>query len=285
MTRLQKKCLIAAAGAHLLVVVVVLCSGFIVSRPKADETQLLTVIPSNAIDKLLSSGEQNAPPPQPAPPVKPVDPTPPTPPAPEPPKPVVTPPPRPAVEPLPQPTPPQENPEIEIPQPKPPKRQIQVDLNPVVRDPRQAADDSAAVAAKAERIAREQARQRERAFQKALNTISRNASSAVEVSLPGNSSASYANYGAIVVSTYHNAWVSPDSMTSDTAMVGFSVTIARDGTVISAHIVSASGESNVDNAVRRMLERVNFIHEFPADSTDQERTYHIDFNATRTNLQ
>ena len=50
MTRLQKKCLIAAAGTHLLVVVVVLCSGFITSKPKVDDTQVLDVIPANVIE-------------------------------------------------------------------------------------------------------------------------------------------------------------------------------------------------------------------------------------------
>ena len=43
MTRLPKKCLIAAAGTHLLVVVTIFCSGFIRPTPKPDDTTLLTV--------------------------------------------------------------------------------------------------------------------------------------------------------------------------------------------------------------------------------------------------
>jgi TonB family protein len=71
-------------------------------------------------------------------------------------------------------------------------------------------------------------------------------------------------------------------MASATAVVTFSVTIARDGHVISSNVVAPSGDAAVDNAVQRMLEHVSFIGAFPDDSKDQQRTYNIDFNATRT---
>ena len=74
MTRLQKKCLIAAAGTHLLVVVVVLCSGFIASKPKQDDTQVLDVIPANLIDAAFNSGVKNPPTPPPTPITKPPEP-------------------------------------------------------------------------------------------------------------------------------------------------------------------------------------------------------------------
>ena len=71
MNRLQKKCLIAAAGTHLLVVVTVLCSGFITSKPKPDDSQVLDVIPANLIDAAFNSGVKGAQPPPPTPMVKP----------------------------------------------------------------------------------------------------------------------------------------------------------------------------------------------------------------------
>src|ERR1700693_1803273 len=88
MTRLQKKCLIAVAGTHLLVIVAVLCSGFIRPTPTPDTSQILDVIPANLVDAALNSGAKRAPTPPPAPMA------PPTPPAPAP-TPVVQPPPPP----------------------------------------------------------------------------------------------------------------------------------------------------------------------------------------------
>ena len=88
MNRLQKKCVIGTAGVHLLLLVILFVGpAFFYSRPKADDMQVLDVIPANLIDAAFNSGVANATPPPPAP-VAPPQP-PPTPPAP---KPVVTPP-------------------------------------------------------------------------------------------------------------------------------------------------------------------------------------------------
>ena len=98
MNRLQKKCAIATAGIHLLLLtILVVGPAFFSPQPKATDTQVLDVIPANLIDAALNSGIRGATPPAPAPvvvpPPQPVPPTPvvqpaPTPPAP---KPVVTP--------------------------------------------------------------------------------------------------------------------------------------------------------------------------------------------------
>ena len=100
MNRLQKKCVIATAGIHLLLLLIlVFGSAFFSPRPKPDDTQLLDVIPANLIDAAFSSGVRNATPPAPAPvvvpPSQPAPPTPAVQPAPTPPAPkaVVTPPP------------------------------------------------------------------------------------------------------------------------------------------------------------------------------------------------
>ena len=100
MNRLQKKCVIATAGFHLLLLLIlVFGSAFFSPRPKPDDTQLLDVIPANLIDAAFNSGVRNATPPAPAPVVTPPPlPAPPTPavqraPPPPAPKPVVTPPP------------------------------------------------------------------------------------------------------------------------------------------------------------------------------------------------
>src|ERR1019366_8843807 len=84
MNRLQKKCVIGTAGVHLLLgVILVVGPAFFYSKPKADDLQVLDVIPANLIDAAFNSGVANAAPPPPAPV---------TPPPPPPPTPVVTPP-------------------------------------------------------------------------------------------------------------------------------------------------------------------------------------------------
>ena len=100
MNRLQKKCVIATAGIHLLLLtILVFGPAFFNPQPKPDDTQLLDVIPANLVDVALNSGVRNATPPAPAPvvtpPPQPAPPTPAVQPAPQPPapKPVVPPPP------------------------------------------------------------------------------------------------------------------------------------------------------------------------------------------------
>ena len=104
------------------------------------------------------------------------------------------------------------------------------------------------------------------------------------IDLPGNSSAAYASYGSVVTSVYHQKWITlePTGMEKENAVVTFKVTIASDGTVISARIITPSGDTNVDRGVQRMLDGVPFIAPFPEGATEKERTYTIDFNAIRT---
>ena len=285
MTRLQKKCLIAAAGAHLLVVVVLLCSGFIRSKPQTDDTQILTVIPDTTFFDAPNSGVKNAQTPPPTPITKPPEPTPPTP---EPPKPEVK-----VIEPVkpvepvkvPDPIKPEEvklpeKPDAEIPKPKPPKKphEITVDLKKVTRDNQQAQKDAAEAEAKAEKATRDARRKAAEAFKIAAHTISQKSSSATTVEMPGAGSVSYANYASVVKSIYERAWTPPDDTASDDANVKVSVTIANDGRVIESHIVDESGDGKVDGSIRRTLDRVTFIAPFPEGAKEKERTFKINFN-------
>ena len=279
MTRLQKKCLIAAAGTHLLVVVVVLCSGFITSKPKVDDTMVLVVIPANVIDAAFNSGVKNPPTPPPTSVVKPVDPPPPIP---DPPKPVVTPPePVKPVEPVkpPEDVKPVKDPEISIPPPKPPKKhEVKVDLKPIVRDNKQAQQEAAAAAAKAEREAQRKKDELLKTFRTAANSIKNNSSSATTVDMPGNGSVSYANYASVVKSIYERDWVAPDNADNDNANVKVSVTISRDGHVVTSRITNPSGDKRVDASVQRTLDRIDFIREFPDGAKEKEKTFIINFN-------
>ncbi|HEY5042977.1 MAG TPA: TonB family protein [Verrucomicrobiae bacterium] len=280
MTRLQKKCLIATAGTHLLAVVLVLCSGFVTSQPKPDDSQVLTVIPEKAIDELFKSGVKAAQPPPPEPVVKPLEqPTPLLPlPKPvvhsvEPPKPVepVKPPVKPQPEVVrPEPVKPADKPD----KPVKPTHEIIPDLKSVVRKAPNVPDTRAADAAR-EKLAREQ---HAKELQRIAQNLKNNFKPDMTIAMPGDSSAAYANYSAIVKSKYDTAWTPPDNAANDEANVKVSVTIGNDGRVISAHIIDKSGDASVDDSVQRTLDRVTFIAPFPDGATDKQRTYIINFN-------
>jgi TonB family protein len=270
MNRLQKKCLITVAGTHLLLVVALLCSGFITSKPQPDDSQVLDVIPANLIDAALTSGVRGAKPPPQISIAAPPEPQP----QPPQPQPIVKP-----VEPI---KPPEK---IQTEEPKPvehaeTKHEVKPDLKVVVHKP--TVDNSAAEAEKAAKEAEKAAKRardaRAKAFQNAARAIKENASSSTEVELKGDSTAAYANYATIVKSVYTQAWTPPDDAASDEANVKVSVTIANDGRVISAHVVEKSGDAGVDRSVQNTLDRVTDIAPFPDGATDKERTYIINFN-------
>ena len=258
MNRLQKKCFMATVGVHLLLVVILLVGpGFFAPKQKADNLPVLDVIPANLIDAAFNSGVRNAQPPPPAPVVTPPQPQP-TPPAP---KPVVTPP-----------TLAQTLEKIFKPEPvkltpnttQPPKIQINTQLvtRTVPKNP-PTADNS---------------RQNARAIKNALRNLKSNLTSGTTVDVPGNSTVAYANYADVVKSIYEQAWTLPADTASDDANTKVSVTIASDGTVLNARIITPSGDANVDASIQRTLERVTFIAPFPKDAVEKERTYIINFN-------
>jgi TonB family protein len=249
-------------------------SAFFSPRSKPDDTQLLDVIPANLIDAAFNSGVKGAtpppptptvvPPPQPAPPTPTVQPAPP-PPAP---KPVVTPPPtlidrvekyfKPEpVKPMPDLTP------VEKPAKSEPHK-IEPNLTPTIRT---APNNSVS-----------KPQPNSRAIDKVIANLKKNFSPGTTVDMPGDSTVAYANYASVVKSVYDRAWTLPDSIANDDENVKVTVTIASDGTVISARIIERAGDAPVDASVQRTLDRVKFVAPFPEGSTDKERTYTINFN-------
>ena len=287
MNRLQKKCLVATAGLHLfLVLVLVFGAAFFTSRSKPDDTPLINVIPANLVDAAVNSGTQASQPPPPAPVVvQPPTPPPPTPtppqPKPEPPQPVVKPEP---VQP-PEPVKPETlSPDALMPVQKPvkPAPKHEISLKPVIRKVTPVTDNHAAEEAKAEREAQKEAQRAQEARLNAIRTAARsikdNSSTATDVEMPGPGAEAYANYGSVVKSIYTQAWTPPEDTASDDANTRVSVTIARDGSVISARILNRSGDSRVDATVQRTLDRVRFIAPFPDGAKERERTFIINFN-------
>jgi len=292
MNPLQKKCVLATAGFHLLLLVILfLGPGFFHRQPPPDTFTTLKVIPASAVDVALNSGSTAATPAPvtPTPPTPVVTPPPeptPVPPTPEPAKPVVTP--EPAPQPEPQPAKPVE-PDVPdkpddtpdpMPAPKPVKHH-EISLKPVVRlVPKKhvhdtTEEDQAAADEKADRLA---THRRAEQIARLTGSLEHNLTSSTDVTVPVPGSQSYANYGQIVKSIYENAWNPPDSADSDDASPKVKVVISRDGSVISAHIITPSGDKALDESVQRTLDRVTFIRPFPDGATENERSYIINFN-------
>ena len=268
MNRLQKKCVLATAGFHLLLLVFFFVGpAFFWAREKPDDTPVLEMIPANLVDTATIGVLGAQPPPAPAVVVSHPQPQP-TPPVP---KPVVQ------ITPAPLPTPtftervekffkpapakpapaPVENP------PHTPKVNLTLTTRTVPKDkpaPAKPTPDNS------------------KAVNSAIRALRANLSSATEIAPVGNSSVAAANYAQVVKSIYEQAWTPPADTASDDANVKVRVTIASDGTVISAQILGPSGDTSVDTSVQNTLDRVQFIAPFPSGSADKERTYIINFN-------
>jgi len=267
MNRLQKKCALVTVGIHLLLVTILIVGpGFFAPKPKADDLQILDVIPANLIDAAFNSGVHDATPPPPTPIVTPPAPTPPAP------TPIVTPPPA-SVEP-PEPV----RPEVREPTPEPKpadKPKIQINTQLVTRN----APKNTTSANQQNDLQRQQ-QQRARAFQNAVRSLKNNFTSATKIDVPGAGSVSYASYDAVVKSVYERTMNTflPNEIANDNEITKVRVTIASDGTVTSSRIVSPSGDPVWDAAVQHTLDRVTYIAPFPEGATEKERTYPISFN-------
>lgn len=283
MNRLQKKCLIATAGTHLLLVVLLFCSGFIASKPKPDETQLLDVIPENVVEAAMNSGVRNPTPPPPLPPVT----TPPEPsaekqPLPDPPKPQ----PQPEKQPDPEPVKPEKLPDPDIKpvvKPKPPKYEVKPDMSVKVKNPTKVNTPKTPVKDTSEEDAKREEERQRKALAARINRLTTslkdNLSSSTKVSMPeGEGSVSFAGYASVVKSIYEARWQPPDDAANDEAVTKVSVTIARDGHVIESHIINPSGDARVDASVRRTLNNVDFIREFPDGAKEGQKIFIINFN-------
>jgi colicin import membrane protein len=276
MDRTQKKCLIASTGVHLLLaVILVVGPAFLSSKGQSDNLPVLDFIPVKTVDALVSGGgERDAKPPPSAP-------------APQPPAPQPLP--APAIEkPIVKESPKEE--EVKPLKPEPDS------LEPA-KEHKKLPDVSTALTTrtkdKAEKT-REEARDREQA--KALADARRRAaqeidqavdniasgisgSTALKLRGPGGGGLPYANFLQAVKSVYDRAWIAPDGAAEGDAVVTASVTIARDGTVISARITNASGNSAVDRSVQAALDRVRKAAPLPDDAKEDQRTVDIRFNA------
>jgi len=269
MNRLQKKCFFASTGFHLLLALILLVGpGFLSSRSKPENVSPIEFVVINPTDANIFGGGNPKgalppPPVQPAPiPVAEKTPTP---------------------EPLPKETakevtpPKEETPSLEPAKNSKPK--IVVNTIPVLRktDAEAAAKVRAAAEAKA---TAERNRRLAAAFNNAASNISENMSGSTTIELRGlgGGGVPYGNWLSALKKTYTDAWIVPDGVTDDSATVTATVTIARDGEVLSTSIIRGSGNSLVDHSVKATLDRVRNVLHLPDGVKEDQRTVTINFN-------
>ena len=281
MNRLQQKCLIGSSVFHLLLLGILLFgSAFLEPGDKSPPVQAFHVFDSTQVtDALTSGGNPNVTqplPPAPAPVAAPAPPQPVS--VPRPPTPQVThrdPTPLPP-EPLPRRTEQAEEP------PTPTQHHVVLDpseLKPVKRSDVKPskADDTSDARRKA--LA---ARKLEIALGIAANRIDKGTASHLptveEQAGPGGGGPVSMNYRDAVASIYTDAWSPPADLDDESATVVVSVTIDRDGNVMSGHIITPSGNAAMDQSIQNTLDKVTFVKPFPPGSTEQQRTFTIKFN-------
>jgi TonB family protein len=280
MNRLQQKCFVASTGIHLLLLVILVVGpAFLTSRSKVDNTQILDIIPTRLIDAAFAGGgNPNGTPPPPAPPE-------PRPPTPAPPKPPPEPVKMRAPEPPPEPVKPtQPDPNALEPNPDRKRKLPDVPTTAVVRKPDKGKAPKPPTTSLSEDSEAKQIADRNRRIAEMLGATARSLrkdiapGTTIEALGPGGGGEVYASYDQVVQSVYWHAWTPPEDTASDAAITKATVTIASDGTVLSARIIKPSGDAAVDRSVQQTLERVTFVARFPDSAKDKQRVYTIKFD-------
>ncbi len=278
MNRLQKKCFIASAGLHLLLFLILLIGpAFLASKEKLSNAQYIEIIPPNVIDgNFVGGGDPHAKPPPPAPVTQPPQPqvSAPTPPplpekAREPDPPKETRPPKPDAESL--------EAEKEHKQRKP-----QISTQLVARKPDSKPKSHDPSSGQVEAQARADAAKRAARFAAALQNLKEGLSSATTVGIIGPGGEAYAGYDIVLQSIYKarydEALLAAGDIADGHSEAEASVTVERNGNVVSARLLNLSGNAALDKLVQRVLDRVTYIRPFPETSKDSQRVFTIVFD-------
>jgi TonB family protein len=122
--------------------------------------------------------------------------------------------------------------------------------------------------------------ERAKTIDSAINNIRSGASGSVNVELrgPGGGGIPYAGFNDALVSAYMRAWTIPADAADETSKVVVTITLRRDGTVISSRIQTRSGNSSLDASVQRALDKVTFVGPFPDSVKDAQKTFWLQFD-------
>lgn len=285
MNRLQKKCVIASGIAHATLVLVLLVGPAFLGAddPTLDAKDIIDFIPFKTLEQNMTGGgnpnvAQVIPAPAPPTPAPPTPPTPPPPapraeqrdPTPEPPKPATR-----EVQPVAHNDPKPDPDALE-----PNKRSApKISLTQVTRN---TSTSRSSDTAKAQRDRdRAAARQRAEKIDQAISAINAGASGSVRVDElrgPGGGGVPYAGFNQALVSAYMRAWLVPADLADSNAKVVAKITISRDGDVISARIERSSGNSDLDESVRRALDKVSYVAPLPEGTKETQKTFWLEFD-------
>ncbi len=271
MNRLHKKCLVASAGTHLLLLLILFVGpAFFTPKSKLEDIQPLNFIPENLVlGAVAGGGNPRA--------------------ATRPPPPPVTPS-----------SPPEQRPQ-QVEQPKVVEtKQEKIDPESLEttkeRKPRLPAVSTKLVSRKSDSPKKQKqtpttdtrdrefadARLRAEAFNRAARSLGNNASSATIIDEnfgPGGGGPTYASYASWVQTVYLGAWTPPEDTDAGAAVARASITIASDGTVTSYRLVAKSGNREIDESIQRTLERVTSIgRPFPEGMNEKQHTYILRFD-------
>jgi colicin import membrane protein len=191
-------------------------------------------------------------------------------------------------------------PEKELPVPKDPPRvnTPTIDPTPIKPAPRKPHEinvdttlvTSSAADAKAKRDAQQKAaaaaaaKERQHlaniaaAFGQATKGIRNGVAGGVKVNVspgPGGGGVSYGNIQSAIFTRYYEAWKVPDG--SPDLKVYVSITLARDGAVVTSRITKRSGNADLDESVQKALDRVRFVAPLPEGETADTREFEFNF--------
>jgi TonB family protein len=281
MTRLQKKCFLFSAGMHGLLGVIVLGSSAFREKPATKDIPILTMIPARILDEPGAGGGSPEPAaaPQPAQPAAPIV---------RPPQPVAPPhaaelmerpiPREVAKEPAPQPLMAKEV----VANPVHKAHEIRPDYTPATpaaRKPKTKATESATAESSSRAATSRLQRQIAESLDALASGVKSSGAKGTVVEMPGQGGGeAFAGYETVIYNAYYHAWITPDSVADKLAATDVKIVVARDGTILSAEIISKSGEPALDKSVGRVLRAVTKLPPFPESARDEQRSFLIRFN-------
>ena len=284
MNRNQKKCLAQSTLIHTLVLGGLFSSLVIQPSPEPPKPKPLQLASASRVEALLAAQSKQADPIEPQPEPEPV------PPAQEK---VVQPEPKPQPKPKQQAKPKVEQPKVKQetqpkpkpkaeakpqpkPTPKPEKKVIKPNLEMVTRS-------NPLTEVKTEKLVTPQpdpSSQFQNTVQQKLNSIRQNLSATSTIQAPSNvgSPVDSERYARWVRESYENAWNRPDAAQRDNSKVKVRVLVKRDGSIISATIISKSGDPLLDQSIQRALDLVKKLPRFPDGIQEPQMEFTINFN-------
>ncbi len=93
------------------------------------------------------------------------------------------------------------------------------------------------------------------------------------VGSPGGGGAAAGRYGDRLKAIYDSNWILNADMYNDETAATVKVTVRRDGTVVSGVITKSSGNTAFDRSVRSALNAVSRVQPFPSEMKDSEQEF------------